>query len=368
MKLWGWFVCLGVGLCAVALPTVAEAAGWEATFGADPVATYLDQDGMRYIVVAAGEQPGTSRAATNALSTALRAGGRTKLVMGGESLGNVAGLDDQTIVTRVKDLPVDRVVVVRVFDAGPGNPQQAVVVMYDKGGDVVGALNGSSGAAIAPKVAEGTSQGVSSRAANAVSSVSQRANLSTEEAEAEYNRQCLSFDGWVAVTSGGGVVSWSTPYQGIPGVEISHEEFFHAVGRADLAESYNTRMTTRLSLILGGIVLEAGGLALFLLGPDGIVGDGGFGGSLSGPVQIVGLSMAGVGMLAAVVGFYIDPHPVSIGQAARMAEDHNDRLKRRLGLAAAGGVPPSPDEPALELSFAPLVSPSFQGGALTLSF
>jgi len=58
-------------------------------------------------VVAGGDASGDLAAATTALADALREAGRIQLVMDATSIRDTAGLDDQAIVARATNLPVD---------------------------------------------------------------------------------------------------------------------------------------------------------------------------------------------------------------------------------------------------------------------
>src|SRR5690554_6865865 len=70
----------------------AFAQSWEDTFDADEVHTYMDKDGLRYLVVAAGDAGESVEEAAASLEAALRSG-PAKLVMNDDALGSVDGLD-----------------------------------------------------------------------------------------------------------------------------------------------------------------------------------------------------------------------------------------------------------------------------------
>lgn len=106
--------------------------GWVDTFPGDKAASYLPKgDNTSVIVVAAGGHAEAEMAA-DTLEKALRSTGHFKLVMNDDVLADNAEVDDETIVQKAKHLPVGHVAVVRVFDAGEGQPPSAVVTIYDK--------------------------------------------------------------------------------------------------------------------------------------------------------------------------------------------------------------------------------------------
>lgn len=126
----------------VAALAVVETAApdFSQTFTPAAVASYLDAKGGA-LVVGAGPTSEALSQATAALEAALQGSGRVELVLNGKTLGDVSGLDDPTIVKKCEALPVERVVVVRVFEL-VGQPPRAVATLYDKKGSLVTAFTG----------------------------------------------------------------------------------------------------------------------------------------------------------------------------------------------------------------------------------
>ena len=131
------------------LPINLALAGWEETFEPEAIGSYLSGEDASYLVVAAGDRERSLAAASQLLVT-LRS--TTKgLVMEDQSLGDMSGLDDTAILERASELPVDQIVVVRVFDSGHEAPSAVVVVFYDKQGETLVALSGVENRAIASR-------------------------------------------------------------------------------------------------------------------------------------------------------------------------------------------------------------------------
>ena len=130
-------------LVGVAHP--AWAAAWDRTFTAASLASYLEGESGKLIVVAAGPRDSGAREAADALAKAARASGKAKLVMGDDGLGQIAALEDGAIVKKCGNLPVARIIVVRVFPGAGGEAATAVVTMFDKSGNAVGAFSAQAG-------------------------------------------------------------------------------------------------------------------------------------------------------------------------------------------------------------------------------
>src|SRR5690554_4983897 len=135
-------------VCASLLVATPAAANWSETFQPEAVGSYQEQEGQQYIMIAAGDRAQSAPAAQS-LTTALRAA-KAKMVMDDKSLGDVSELDDSAIVTKVTKLPIEQIVIVRIFETGADAPQMAVVTAYDKQANVLWALSATQGEALAP--------------------------------------------------------------------------------------------------------------------------------------------------------------------------------------------------------------------------
>ncbi len=117
---------------------------WSATFPPAGVSAHLGDKRPNIIVIAAN--PG-SQAAAAAFRAALTASKKAGVVIDGQALGAVDSLDDRGIVERAKVLPVQQIVIVRVFEGSPGDPPELHLAMAWPHGDgaVAVALSGTAG-------------------------------------------------------------------------------------------------------------------------------------------------------------------------------------------------------------------------------
>jgi len=96
---------------------------WSQTFEASATSSYLDRPNASVIVVSMGPRGDSLAAAERALVSALRSSGQTRLVMASESLSVLQEDADDAVVKKANPLPVDVIVVLRLF---PGEPETAV--------------------------------------------------------------------------------------------------------------------------------------------------------------------------------------------------------------------------------------------------
>ncbi|HUJ26820.1 MAG TPA: hypothetical protein VLW85_12425 [Myxococcales bacterium] len=64
----------------------------------------------------------------------------------------------------------------------------------------------------------------------------------------------IGFDEFAGVNENGAVYRLSLPYLNPDHVPLAPDEFFHVVGRDDLAQQYVSRQHTRAALVIGGVV------------------------------------------------------------------------------------------------------------------
>ena len=112
-------LCLALSLGAAQPAWAAD--DWAPAFPDDAVASHFPGKALKLVVVAAGEAGEDRDAALSALTAAVEAAETVDLVMDAGALGDVAALDDAAIVGKAQALPVDRVVVLRVFPAKSGS-------------------------------------------------------------------------------------------------------------------------------------------------------------------------------------------------------------------------------------------------------
>lgn len=339
-------------------PPPALAAGFAQAFTPAAVASYLSGEARKLLVAAAGDD---SRAAATAIEGALRASGRVQLVMDDAALGAISKLDDQAIAKRCTGLPIDAVAVVRVFPSA-GGAATAVVTLYDKQGQTLGGFSAAEGTPLSPQGPPATAaQGVPADAVGMVSQVLKKERDANSKAQQEYDEHFLGLDesAVLVVHRGGGAVlpAWG-PYEGRTHHPLSWPEFYERAGHADLAESYEHKRALRRGLFIAAGTI----MGLSLISGFGLSMGGGPGSQYFVPGIVVvslGLPLGGGLMIAA--GLSGPRQTLETGQQARsFAEEHNRRLRNRLGLQDS-----APVERSGSLYLAPMISAS--GGGLQLS-
>jgi hypothetical protein len=348
-----------IAILTVTLPAYADE--WKQTFVPPSVETYLEGEDLKIIVVAAGEDPGGLAEATLALEVALRAGSKVNLVMNAEALGDVKTLDDQAVVAKAADLPVAIVAIIRVFPSG--DSATAVVTFYDKQGKVIIAFTAQRGTPLAARSIEASAgKGVDTRAAKTVGKVLKEQKTAGAGAIEEYQKKYLWFAEGAAVHpyTGRVMATWSILYRGKYKQPIEWEDFYNTVGRKDLADEYNSGVTIRTWLVIGGIVVGLAGTGLMFI-PLFSAGEEQFDEDLKW--MYIGGGVMLVGSLVALFGAYYDPQPVGASEARRLADEYNQRLMNELGLSSRDVAAPAPmKKPSVGVS--PFVAPG--GGGLML--
>jgi len=342
---------------APAVPAAAPAPGFEATFTPEAVGSQLEGRAAS-LVVGAGRQSPALAAAAAAVEEALRRSGKAELVMNGQSLGPVAELDDQALVKRCEPLPVARVLVVRAFEA-PGEAPRAVVTVYDKRGTVLAAFTAQAGQPLL------LGSAATAGTAPAAPSVAQAVLQASSGAQEEYERSYVGIDELAAVGSRGQLLTWSTPYQGKYRRPLEGDEFYQVIGRADLVQAYQANRKKRLAFIGVGVGIAVVTPAVAFLTRSQRKCPGFFepGGSecddanTDATIRAAFISVGGLaaGTLVATLGLLgTRLHPVEPAEARQLADEHNKKLKARLGLAAAPPQEPRDDAPQVAVSLLPV--------------
>jgi hypothetical protein len=376
-------------LALALLATAPAAAGdWPSTLPPAAVGSHLHGK-AGYIVLAAGPASAGRDEAAQAIESALRASGKATLVMNGKSAGAVAELDDPAIVKRCSGFPVDYVAVVRVFEEA-GQVPQAVVTIYDKKAKVAAAFTAQKGTrlAAAEEDAAGgvvggvTGKGVSDAAILGVGGL----GTYNDPAKEAYDKEYVWFGDWVGVNQYGAVVSsWTNVYQGKYKKPLEGADFYAAVDRPDLAAKYHENEGRRSAYHwTGGIVgtaMMAVPVAYYYANKQdcGSYGSAGYSDCSKGQnnnllIFILGESLAaplvGLGVGALICSLAPDLQPVGAPEARQLADEHNKRLKKKLGLASAGELrldggefSAAPDHPELSLSFG---AAPIQGGGMVM--
>ncbi len=343
---------------AVLTPQLARAADWTGTFPSEAVASYFGAGEHPVLVAASGEASDALATATTALEAALRGSASFPLVMDAKSLGDLSQLDDGAIVQKAAHLPVERIAIVRVFAGSEGAEPTALVTIYGKGGDVITGFSAKPGTALAAH-SDDAGSGVNRGVAETVSTMAGTSAKSRSAASEEYDKNFIWFQDLIAINvQGGGIVGSSTiPYQGKYKKPLDGAAFYEAIERPDLASSYRTRQAVRLSLFGVGYAAIIGAPIYTLLladSCDGIDPD-----CDDSKRWVVGGAMFGGGLVLAITAGLIAPHPIAATEARQLADEHNMRLKERLGLA-------SQEKPKAQPIQAGFFATRDGGGGLTL--
>jgi hypothetical protein len=321
--------------------TLLAATPWEQSFEPVAVGSYLDRPNAAVLVVTAGDVNEEARAAEDALVKALRASGQTRLVMTGESVAVRAGDRDEDVVKKASVLPVDLIIVQRVFPGG-GSNTVAVATLYDKSGSSVSAIAATSGQPVQRRAS--SSRVVAGR--GAVSEVIQAQRPREEEAPSKPDPRKITYaaGALVNVQSGQVVSTWITPY--FNGKPLTGERFYEVVGKPDLAETYRRRMGTRVGLMVGGGVATVGGVAVALatMMPKCAVFDGRSSTCIQEQFPNLvapGLVIGALGLTTFLVGALLRADPVGPAEAYQLSEDYNRKVDGGVKVSAA--VVPTPN-------------------------
>ena len=125
-------------------------------------------------------------------------------------------------------------------------------------------------------------------------------------------------------------------------------------GRADLAAQFRRKYTARLVLYWGGVAISGVGLIVMFasVGSEGTSG------------LWIGMGLTFGGLLPMLASLFINPHPVEPAEARRLADEHNQRLRERLGLPPQTAALRMPQTTKARLSWSPFASAT--AGGLTL--
>lgn len=345
------------------------AAPWDQGFEPGAVATYLDRQNASLVVMTGGVQTDSSRTAQASLVNALRLGGQTRLVMTGESIAVLAADTDSELVKKASYLPVDLIIVLRLFPGGANSPEVAVATLYNKEGTSTGAMAVTAGQPLPKREGVGRQSAGRAAVAEVLESARDRPESSrsgTPQPEGTGDPRKITFEAGVMVNLRNGQVvsTWIMPY--LAGRPLSGVRFYETIGRADLVASYKGRNGLKIGLIAGGSAVALAGAmtALFTINPPCAVRDGRSGSCLQTQypnLVLPGLlaSVAGLGTL--IAGLVINPNPVRPQQLVELAEEYNGKLGAVKASRATGSTP-------VTVSAALLPTPEGVSGSLRLQF
>ncbi|MGC4113297.1 MAG: hypothetical protein QM765_01190 [Myxococcales bacterium] len=318
-----------------ALILLAADPAWTASFNGPAIATYLGEGGsQRAILVAgAGGAVSGSAAASEALQAALRASDRVRLVMDAANLGDIATASDQEIVRRCSALPVDLVLVVRVFPGASDRPPMAVGTFYDKTSAAQGAFSVEQGQPLAPRSGPVAVTGVPQAALDAVEHA-RGTPTPVDSKKQAYEHSKLTFSH--SPESLG--TRWGLPGRGSYGqTRLAGAEFYELVGRQDLASGYRARKAGKVAATVLGITgVASGAITMAVVGFD-TIGDDWSPPSQSQKDQrttalVAGGVTAGAGVLLIVVGALIPEHTIDGQEARGLVDKYNQKLRKDYGL------------------------------------
>jgi len=342
---------------------LGAAPDWSNTFEASATASYLDRPNASVIVVSAGPRSDSQAAAERALVSALRASGQTRLVMASESLAVLADDADDALVKKAAPLPVDVIVVLRLF---PGEPETAVATFYDKAGVALTAMSGLRGQALARK--EGSSRQIAGRTAVAETiKATDRQSTQGKVDRAMNDSGKIEFAAGALVNMRNGQVvsTWVVPY--FQNKRLDGARFYDVVGRADLAKSYRGRMGAKVALMVsGGVVSVVGGLvALLTISPQCAVYNAASYSCLqyrSPSLVVPGLVGMAVGLAALLTGAIIPPDPLNPQARFELAEEFNRKVDAKNGQVSSRKT----ESPRVVFGFAP--TPGGAAASLAVTF
>jgi hypothetical protein len=322
----------------IALLSLVLAAGpgdWSTTFDPAVLDTYFDGDAPA-VLVAGGDRSDATIEATNAFETSLRTLKRMRLVMNGAAIGDPTNLSDEQLAAKAKALPIDTVVVIRVFPAS--DAPVVVASVLSTSGKVLSAFTSSRGKAVPPREG-GAGRGVSQNAiAAVVDDQKKKSDAPSNAAVSEYDEKHIEWTEVVGISGQNVVAVWSNPTQGKYRRPITEEELYSLIGRQDLVEQYKAQSTKKTALLVGGgVALGLGSLigVIPLISPIGCTTYSGSGPSSPGTcvrsdlsATWVGLGVAGAGAIVMLIGTGINTHPLPLDEARRLSDTYNNTLKK----------------------------------------
>jgi len=198
-------------------------------------------------------------------------------------------------------------------------------------------------------------------------------------AELQFRRDAIRFgdDYHISVSQYGGSVhrEWFAVH-GELDQRLDPEEFYRLVDRPDLVDEYNHRHNIMVGgVVVGGVAIAASMVALYAMHPTLDNGacssqptftasqmcedaaqakyDDENRSALLVTYGLVGVSAVGFGVAA---WYHYHPHPISENEAKQLAEQHNQALRRTLGL------------PVADVQITPVATPASGGVALSGRF
>ncbi|MBN2797704.1 MAG: hypothetical protein JXX28_01030 [Deltaproteobacteria bacterium] len=324
---------------------LADTPDWSAVVDGAALAAELGGTGHKVLVAA----PEDAEPAAVAIRAALRE--HAALVMDDRALGGKDELGDEDILTAAANLPVDRVLVVRIYP-GAGDELLAVGTAFDKGGTSVGSfsLSSAGGTLEASAPAAQTAAPVPQQAVAAPAPRSSREDPSLARAWETYDRSFYHLEmqehtsagylPWGQYTPGYVVVSsatYLTPYRGIHDERVQMPTFYRHVGMRKLRRTTQLRWAATGGLVSVGLPVTVVSV-LFM----GAVAVGDFEGVPGKRYEMLGIGAGflAVGVLTIHAARRLAPkeelaygrHYVSNEELKNRVDAYNRRLRKQLGL------------------------------------
>jgi len=305
----------------------AEAAGLEDAFPTDAVATFVNGDGVKLVVVEAGDASDSRSEAAAALSASLKAADKVKLVLPDDSLGDVDALDDAAIVDKAGSLPVELIVIVRVID---GDEPTAIVTMYSKEGETMGGFTAAPGAPVEPQA------GAGSAADAAVGAVMADAGSDKKEAIEKFLQDVVWFEGgsWVSSDSGAVVGTFTNAYKGRYKEPLYGRAFYEHIGSEQGLADYDAARKKHLiiSSAVTGVSALGLGIAIGMEVNKDFISALEPGGARFGTK--VGMEIGfGTTLIVGAMMFTTTNHdPYASPEKRRLADEYNQKLMDELGI------------------------------------
>jgi hypothetical protein len=354
---------LSIAIVFFILPTLFSVntfASWNQTFTAAGVKSYLPNPVNGVLIAVLGTRSENAESAGEALGAAIQGGNVSGLVMNDDALGDISALDDIAIVQKCGAYPIQLTAVIRVFSSVAG-PDNAVVVFYDKAMNVAASFSAIDGTALAMSPTASNTQANASLAGTTVvkdtTSIKdgppfeggpqdETAKQNKQFAIDQYEKRKVFFEEWLGIYVRGDAVNsplrWAVPYQGKDMILLKGADFYKAVERNDLATKYRRRKAAKIALLILGPTLIVTGAVLWAVGANAETGECHSRSSIDNhctsyehnKVMIgVGNGLTAAGFFIFLPSLFIQPHPVTAGEAHRLVQDYDRKLRQELGLS-----------------------------------
>lgn len=325
---------LFVALAGPAWAEPASSGAWAVTFGGGGADTLRLAHERKILVAAAGQTTTGLAQAAYALCEGLRS---IEGVRCDEVKADLTKADDASIALSSRAQgDADAVFVLRVF---PAAVPTAVISIYGQDGALRRAYSAKEGVAlVGPDNASG--DGVSARQIARVNEATKQTDRpvvvedreSFERAVIEVRESSVSADGKPKKTEH----SFYLRNQQLK----SDVALYKAIGRPDLAQEYESNITSKRGLTTGGYVVAGLGSLLLLAGTLSDSKD-----EFGDPEPNTGLVAAGavtavVGLCMALAGHGKPLEPVSDKRRRELVDEYNRGLRRKYGLPAEASAPP----------------------------